>query len=357
MTLYEQVGNIHVHTIHSDGTADYKELARIANDVELDYLIIADHNFYTSEKQGWYGETLVLTGEEVQDPAHAAENHYLVLGANRTMAPHAGDPQRLIDAVRHHRGLGFIAHPYEHSGRFIDEPEINWNAWHAEGYDGLEIWNYMSEFKSYLNDPLTTLLYALMPRLAIRGPYRETLDKWDELLTDHRTWAIGGSDAHGKTYRMGPFKRQVFGYKHLFGTVNTHALLAAPWSGEAAQDAKNLYAALGHGRAFIGYDGLAPTKGFLFHAQHGADIYTMGDDISAHGDVHFQVSAPSAAHLRLIREGSCVAESEGKRLTYTSRSPGAYRVEARKKHLFEERGWIYSNPIFVTIQNEEMMSC
>ncbi len=348
MTLYERVGNIHVHTIHSDGTGDYQELADTASDVGLDYLIITDHNFHTQEKQGWYGETLVLTGEEVQDAAHAAENHYLILGANRTMAPYASDPQQLIDAVDRHGGLGFIAHPYEHTGRFINEPEINWNAWHAEGYDGLEIWNYMSEFKSHLNDPLTTLLYVLMPRLAIRGPYPETLDKWDDLLADDKIWAIGGSDAHGKTYRMGPLKRQVFAYKHLFGTVNTHALLSAPWSGDATRDAKCLYAALGHGHAFIGYDGLAPTGGFRFRAHHGPESYTMGEEITAREDVHFQVSTPSAAHLRLIHNGSCVAETEGIRLTHTSRSPGAYRVEAHKRRLFVERGWIYSNPIFVT---------
>ncbi len=348
MTLYERVGNIHIHTIHSDGTGDYHQLAEIANDAGLDYLLVTAHNFHTSEKEGWYGATLVLTGEEVQDPAHAAENHYLVLDANRTMAPHAGDPQRLIDTVQRHGGLGFIAHPYEHSGRFIDEPEINWNAWHAEGYDGLEIWNYMSEFKSYLNDPLTTLLYALMPRLAIRGPYPETLDRWDKLLADGKVWAIGGSDAHGKTYRMGPFKRQVFAYRHLFRTVNTHALLSARWSGDATRDAQHLYTALEQGRSFIGYDALAPTKGFRFHAQHGEKRYTMGDEIAARQEVHFQVSTPSAARLRLIHNGSCVAENEGDYLMYTSRSPGAYRVEALKRHLAVERGWIYSNPIFVT---------
>ncbi|MFP3895609.1 MAG: CehA/McbA family metallohydrolase [Anaerolineales bacterium] len=348
MALYERVGNVHIHTIHSDGTGDYRELADVANDVGLDYLIVTDHNSHTQEKQGWYGEILVLTGEEIHDPAHAMENHYLVFGANHTMAPYAGDPQRLIDAVQCHGGLGFIAHPYEQSGRFIGEPEINWNAWHAEGYEGLEIWNYMSEFKSYLNDPFTTLLYALIPRLAIRGPYPETLHKWDELLADAKIWAIGGSDAHGKTYRMGPFKRQVFGYRHLFQTVNTHALLSDPWSGDVSQDAPRLYTALGQGRSFIGYDALAPTRGFRFYAQHGTERYTMGDEITAPEDVRFEVSTPSAAHLRLIHNGSCVAESEGHHLTYTSRSPGAYRVEALKRHLLVDRGWIYSNPIFVT---------
>ena len=74
----------------------------------------------------------------------------------------------------------------------------------------------------------------------------------------------------------------------------------------------------------------------------------MGDEIAARGDVHFEVRTPRTAHLRLMHDGLCVAEATGTRLRYTSRSPGAYRVEALKNYMFAERGWIYSNPIFVT---------
>jgi hypothetical protein len=347
MDLYERVGHIHIHTVHSDGNKDYEEIAGIANEVGLDYLIVTDHNFYTSEKQGWYRRTLVLTGEEVADPGDGGKNHYLVMGAGQGMAPFVGDPQQLIDAVRRHGGLGFLAHPCERSGALIDEPEIDWTAWNVEGYDGLEIWNYMSEFKSCVDDLARTLLYVLIPSLAIRGPFPETLNKWDELLADHKVWGIGGSDTHGETYQMGPLRRIVFDYDHLFGTINTHALLSEPWNGRLDHDAELLYEALGRGRAFVGYDALSPTKGFSFEARHAGHSYTMGDEVTAQEDVHFDVHTPSAAHLRLMLNGFCVAESRGKQLTHTSRSPGAYRVEVLKRHMFAERGWIYSNPIFV----------
>ena len=37
-------GNLHMHTILSDGTKTHAELARIAGEAGLDFVIITDHN-------------------------------------------------------------------------------------------------------------------------------------------------------------------------------------------------------------------------------------------------------------------------------------------------------------------------
>ena len=347
MTLYERVGNIHIHTTYSDGTVEYDELARVANEAGLDYLIVTDHNAYAGEHEGWYGRTLVLVGEEVHNPAAGQVNHYLVFNVREGMASHGGDPQRLVDAVRARGGLGFIAHPYEHSGDFAGEPEIDWVDWQVGGYNGLEIWNYMSEFKSCLSEMATALFYAFVPKLAIKGPYPETLAKWDELLVNGKAYAIGGSDAHGTVYQVGRLQRAVFSYAHLFGTVNTHILVPEPWTGDARHDAQLVYDALGQGRAFVGYDALAPTSGFRFTAEGRNDTHTMGDEFVADGEVRFRVQAPARARLRLKLNGFCVAETRGTELAYASRAPGAYRVEAYRGYMLKQRGWIFSNPIFV----------
>jgi len=222
MRWHELVGNLHIHTTHSDGSADHATLAQVAAEIGLDFLVVTDHNVYLGQAQGWYGPVLLLVGEEVHDPAHSQCSHYLAFNTREEMAPFANAPQRLIDAVRGRGGVGFIAHPYEHSGRYIREPEINWVDWRVAGYDGLEIWNYMSEFKSYLVNPVVTLLAAYAPKMFISGPYPETLAKWDDLLGNDKVWAIGGTDAHGTTYRLGPLRRQVFSYQHLFAMLNTH---------------------------------------------------------------------------------------------------------------------------------------
>ena len=112
MSLYERVGNIHIHTTCSDGSGDHAEVAEAATRAGLDYLIVTDHNHYAGERQGWYGKVLLLVGEEVHNPARSQVNHYLVLGADEEMAEHGDDPQRLIDAARAGGAIGFIAHPY-----------------------------------------------------------------------------------------------------------------------------------------------------------------------------------------------------------------------------------------------------
>lgn len=347
MSLYECIGNIHIHTTFSDGSATPDEVAAIAKRVGLDYILITDHVVYPREYQGWNDSTLVLIGEEVHAPASPHVNHYLVFNTGEDIAAYGDQPQQLIAAVRARRGLGFIAHPYEHSGAFVSEPEINWVAWDAEGYTGLEIWNYMSEFKSYVTTLPRSLFYAFFPKLAITSPYPETLAKWDELQSSRRVVGIGGSDAHAAVYRLGPLARRIFSYQHLFRSVNTHLLLSALWSGDAAQDAQLVYQALETGHAFVAYDGLAPARGFTFTAESDGATCTMGDEIIAHDTVRFRAHVPTSARLRLICNGSCAAEARGTELIYHSHTPGSYRIEAYRSYAFRERGWIYSNPIYV----------
>jgi hypothetical protein len=347
MVFYERVGALHVHTVLSDGTADYDELARVANKVGLDFLVVTDHNVYAGEHEGWYGNTLVLVGEELHDPDVEEQNHLLALGVGEGLSALASDPQRLIDTVRQGEGLSFLAHPAEHSGAFSQEPEINWVSWEVRGYHGLEIWNYMSEFKSYLSELAPTLLYCLWPKLAIRGPYPELLHRWDGLLDRDKIVAIGGVDAHGTVYRLGPLRRTLFSYEYLFRSLTTHLLLDEDWSGDATHDAALIYTALRCGRSFVVYERLGSGRGFRFTAQIGHEIYGLGDEFLARGPVRLHVRAPKSARLRLLLNGHCIAETRGAELVHESWTPGAYRVEAYRCYALRERMWIVSNPIIV----------
>ena len=347
MTWHERVGNLHIHTTYSDGTADYDALVETAVNAGLDFVIVTDHNTFTPQHSGWHNNLLVLTGEEIHDPGRPNANHLLVFGAGVGMAVHGGDPRKLLAAVREQGGLSFIAHPFEHSGVFTREPDINWVAWDADEFHGLEIWNYMSEFKSYIRNRAAALFYAFLPRLAITGPYRETLDRWDQLMAKRSVTGIGGSDAHGTEYTMGPLRRRVFGYAHLFGAINTHVLVPSAWSGEADRDAKLIYAALRGGKAFVGYDALGSTKGFRFTALHRDVHYVIGDTVQATDPVCFCVEVPSRARIRLMLDGRCVVGSKGVSLNHETRTPGVYRVEAHRRYAHRQRGWIYSNAIRV----------
>lgn len=347
MTSYERVGCIHIHSRYSDGSAEPPEIVAHAQRAGLDYLIITDHNAYQPQHEGWYGDTLCLVGEELHDPENKHANHYLVLNAGVDLLEYVGETQTLITQAAARGGLGFIAHPYEHAAEMANEPEINWLAWDAAGYTGIELWNYMSEFKSRVTSPLVALACALNPRLGIRGPFPETLAHWDALQASRRVVALGGVDAHAGTYRLGPIKRVVFPYEQLFRSLTTHLLLPADWSRVFASDAQMLYNALASGRAFVAYDGLAPARGFAFTAHYGDIEYTLGDEFTARGRVHLSVAAPEKARLRLLLNGHCVHSTAGKRLDYESRAPGLYRVEAYRRYAGRWRAWVLTNGIRV----------
>jgi hypothetical protein len=77
----------------------------------------------------------------------------------------------------------------------------------------------------------------------------------------------------------------------------------------------------------------------------------MGDEITLHSQILFEVSSPQRAHIRLLRDGTIVAHTRGKKLHYTARKQGVYRAEAYRCYLFRKRGWVFTNPIYVKAPN------
>lgn len=350
MNSIEYVGAIHMHSVHSDGMATHDEIALIAGQADLDFVIVTDHNVRVPEAEGRYGDVLLLVGEEVHDPDREPESsHLLVFGVDRSLAEYAPDPQAVIDAVREAGGLAFIAHPFERSAAYASEPDLNWLDWNVDGYDGLELWNTMSEFKSHVPNLPQALLMAYFPEMGLRGPFSETLARWDELLAGGRRVAvIGGPDAHGTIYRKGPLVRPVLPYDWLFRAVRLHILCHETFNGDVDHDAAQVYEAMGTGRAFIAYDRIGDAAGFRFGARSAEASAGMGGELPLAGKVTLEVISPLPAHLRLIHRGRVVAEHRGWRLRYTTDVPGAYRVEAYRRHLLRWRGWVFTNPIYIT---------
>ena len=343
---YEVAGNLHMHTPYSDGEWFHDQIALAASRAGLDFVVVTDHNLWVQGPQGYHHNVLVLIGEEVHDPRRYPQvDHLLAYGAETELSQCVAHPQQLIDAVRARGGLAFIAHPYDYPLKFMREPGIPWVDWDVEGYTGLEVWNYMSEFKARLPNRLMAMLYAYQPQRTIRGPFKETLRLWDDLLIAGRhVVGLGSADAHANPYTLGPFKRVLFPYEYLFRCVNTHLLLDEALSGDVEYDKYLIYSALAAGRGWIGYDLLGSTKGFSFTARSHSEHAGLGAQMRRAGAVNFEVRVPLPATLQVVRAGhGVVASVNGARMKFTSVEAGAYRVEAYRGG----KGWIFSNPIYV----------
>jgi len=349
MNLNEYVGHIHLHSTFSDGVATIEEIIRLANQAGLDFIIPTDHNVLVKGLDGWYDRTLLLMGEEVHDQQRQPESsHYLALNIEEDVFPYAQDPQAVINAVNDQGGFGFLAHPVEYTPPpFVEEPNLSWRDWQVSGYTGLELWNYMSEFKNRLPNKAAAILFCYFPRLVMRGPYPDTLAKWDELLQERKTVAIGGSDVHGNTYRLGPLRRVVQPYDYLFRAVNTHILSQQTFNGQLDHDQRVVCDALREGRCFVAYDLLGDTRGFRFTATSGDAQAIMGQEIALQREVSLEVHSPRRADIRLLRDGRIVARRWGKSLRWTTSERGVYRVEAYRSFLLKKRGWVFANPIYM----------
>ncbi len=104
------------------------------------------------------------------------------------------------------------------------------------------------------------------------------------------------------------------------------------------------------GRCFVGYDYPYSTRGFRFSAQGDGDQVVMGETIKAKYGVTLQIKLPMRAEIHLIRNGELIkAWDDHEAAIHTVTEPGAYRAEAYIVFKGKRRGWIFSNPIYVTI--------
>jgi hypothetical protein len=76
--------------------------------------------------------------------------------------------------------------------------------------------------------------------------------------------------------------------------------------------------------------------------------YHLGESFTLKDGATARINLPEAANIRLLHNGRVISEQKNaNRLTYSISQPGVYRVECSLYFLGEERGWIFSNPIYV----------
>jgi hypothetical protein len=353
--MEELVTNLHMHTIYSDGTGSHADIASAALKAGLDVVIVTDHNVLVRGINRYYQKgdhkVLLLAAEEVHDRTlNPQKSHLLVLGVDRELSAFAPDTQNLINQVNNYNGTCFIAHPFETNMPIINDPDITWEKWNTSGYTGIEIWNGLSEFKARAKNSMSRIiLHAFVPALLAKGPDLKAVDKWDQLTKNgKKVVAIGSSDAHRLKVKKGIFQVTIYPYEYHFRSINTHILVPEGLSGDLIRDQRAVFQAFRSGHAFIGYDLPASTRGFRFSAQGKNGNVIMGDEIELNDGVTFQIKLPLPNRCVLIKDGEVFKTFEGRSIyTQIINQSGVYRVESHINFLGEERGWIFSNPIYV----------
>ncbi|HZW40359.1 MAG TPA: CehA/McbA family metallohydrolase [Ignavibacteriaceae bacterium] len=342
--MFEYKGALHIHSLYSDGSGTPDEIARFADEVELDFIILTDHNTLRALKEGyekWYGNTLLLIGCELNDKEN--KNHYLAFGIDETYSTRMS-AQSYVKKVKEAGGIGFLAHPHEKRDNMAEHPPYPWTEWGTEDFTGIEIWNHMSEWMENLTEQNKYQAF-LHPLKTVTAPQEVTLKLWDELNLKRKVVGIGGVDAHAHKYNLlGFFEVEIFPYKVLFKSIRTHILLDKELEKNKNIDKakKEIYLALKDGRSFFANDYLADSTGFLFYAEQDK-VYHMGSTIKPKRKTSLKTILPKGviAEIRLIRNGKLIDMIEENEAEFIVDLAGVYRIEV----YLNGKAWIYSNHI------------
>ena len=148
---FEYIGNLHIHSLHSDGGGSVSEIAKAAARSGLDFICLNDHEYLTesfhTNEEGFHENVLVLVGLEIGKRFH----HYLAYDIKDMVKSDGLTPQEVIDQVNGQGGFGFLAHPHEKGMPFSEKSlAYTWNDFSVEGYNGIDIWNFLGLFFPYL---------------------------------------------------------------------------------------------------------------------------------------------------------------------------------------------------------------
>ncbi len=321
---------IHVHTTYSDGHKSIPAIAEIAQRQGIRVLYITDHDTVAGQPDaGWYGNTLVLVGEELS----TLQGHLLRLNTTHSL-PMNQDAAPVIERTSAEGGLTFAAHPRKFKDPWTGE---------YDSLNGFEVYNLAAD-----------LVERPIPRLAIAGgllpsslAYKqlmhrpdELLVQWDRLTQTRRVVGTAGSDAHGHQFtpllRFAP-------YDLALAFVRTHLLLP-----EVTPDA--VHRALAEGHAYIGFDIFGDTTGFTFvMLRNNRIVASIGDRHAFSDGLSAYVWAPRVCAIRVFRNGELVRATLGYEDRWNVEEPGVYRVECE----LAGRPWIISNPIYYGVPQQE----
>jgi hypothetical protein len=166
-------GNLHTHTLESDGDSTPADVAKWYADHGYDFLVITDHDKVTKLESD---AILLIPGEEITDRLPQKPLHVNAIGIDTAIKPQGGATpvevlQRNVTAVKNAGGIALINHP--NFGWAFGTSELL----QIEGATLLEI----ASGHPYVN--------------MLGPPSAESM--WDDMLTKgKRIWGVAVDDSH-----------------------------------------------------------------------------------------------------------------------------------------------------------------
>ncbi len=395
--LLDLRGILHAHAEDSDHTGGTRvEMLAEAKKAGVDVILLTDHHrpprdFIDQSWRGLHDGVLFVPGSEAAG---------FLLYPTRSIMNHMNDATpALIEATRANGGLIFLSHIEERPNHSM------------VGLDGMEIYNRHADAKKDAAGLIAIMIKLTAPTslaelrknvslypdefFAAQVEYpADYMAKWDAETKTRRLTGIAANDCHHnyvllvkmvdhetikvgtnvdsddrmrtisarlrpgireltKDHRPGDVLARVDldPYSRSFRNVSTHIL--APTRSEAA-----VREALRSGHAYVSHDWMCDPSGFRFELLSHFDLgkspsadarrlAIQGDETKLRDGLRLRAEFPVACHIRLLETGNVVAEQAGDRLEYDVMRPGVYRVEGWLESGSEERGWLYSNPIYI----------
>lgn len=344
--MRELRGNLHVHSLESDGTLPLTEIAAVAKECNLDFVGINDHHVVCEDSK-YLNDVLFLMGTEF----NSAHSHYLAYNTPVSYSEKQVGVAKLVKEVRDSGGMGIIAHPFEKGSKIVSNGKhYPWLDWKVQGFDAIELWNLTSQWRDAATSYLRALYLWLFKRHVpfYQGPCLQALAKWDQLCLTGHISGLGGSDLHAPIINVLGFKFKILDYPMLFSALNNYVVVEGV-SGNAREDSANLLAALCQGNCWFALDHLGLAHGFSFTASAGQTQIGMGESLSLDREkVQLHVQSPQSGRITLYCNGNPLqAIEDGRSMTCSVSSWGAYRVEIRLRPRTRYLPWLYSNPIYL----------
>ncbi len=336
----ELTGCVHVHSKYSyDSTAEPQDIINAALYNKLDYFTITDHLTIDAKNDiDFLNEKRIniIIGSEINDKNE--EHHLLVFNSSKVFSD-----TKAIEYTRFYQKEGaitFAAHPFEKRSTKKIRKYL-WTDLENTDFDGIEIWNAVSDWVSKLKPSLNGAFFVFFPSFFIKSANKKAIKWWDELnLQGKRKSAIGSVDAHTFYYDLLGIKIKFLSHKYLFGTIRTNVLIPE----KEKINKQDILTALKKGNSYIvNYKVGYPNGFYAGISKRNGDSAIFGEEIDFVEGLKFYYHSPYFVKAKLYRNGEKIAEHTDNKGAFDILEKGNYRLEITKNF----KNWIYTNNIYV----------